>query len=75
MSAMTRSPACASAGGRTSGSFGAASVTVIAASIASPIELGRVGRQAGRQIDRDDRNARGVDVGDDRLEQAGQRRR
>ena len=37
MSAMTMSPARVSAGGRTSGSFGAASVTVIAASIESPI--------------------------------------
>ena len=36
MSAITMSPACISAGGRTSGSFGAPSVTVMAASIASP---------------------------------------
>ena len=37
MSAMTMSPACASPGGSTSGSFGAASVTVMPASIESPI--------------------------------------
>ena len=36
MSAITRSPQCASAGGSTSGIFGAARVTVIDASIASP---------------------------------------
>ena len=36
MSAMTRSPACVSAGGNTSGIFGAASVTVIDASTAGP---------------------------------------
>ena len=72
MSAITRSPAWESAGGKTSGIFGAASVTVIVASIASPGELGGVGRETGRQIDRDDRHAELVDVGDDRLEQAGQ---
>ena len=36
MSAITRSPACVSAGGNTSGIFGAASVTVIVASTAGP---------------------------------------
>ncbi len=40
MSAMTTSPACASPGGSTSGSFGAASVTVIDASMQSPIRCG-----------------------------------
>ena len=38
-----------------------------------PVELVRVRRHAGRQIDGDDRHAEPVDVGDDRLEQAGQR--
>ena len=37
MSAITTSPAFISAGGRTSGSFGAARVTVTVASIESPI--------------------------------------
>ena len=40
-----------------------------------PVELVRVGRQAGRQIDRDDWNAEAVDVGDDGLEQSRERRR
>ena len=40
MSAMTMSPACVSPGGSTSGSFGAASVTVSVASIEGPIGLG-----------------------------------
>ena len=75
MSAITRSPACASAGGNTSGIFGAASVTVIDASIAGRSSSARVGRQPGRQIDRDDRHAELVDVGHDRLEQPGQRPR
>ena len=36
--------------------------------------LGVIGRQAARQIDGDDRNARGVDVGGDRFHHAGERR-
>ena len=71
MSAITRSPACVSAGGRMSGIFGAPSVTVIDASIAVPSTYGGVGRDAGRQIDRDDRHAEAVDVGDDGFEEAG----
>ena len=65
MSAMTMSPARVSAGGSTSGSFGAASVTVSPGFDRVADRLRRVGRQPGRQIDRDDRDARGVDVGDD----------
>ena len=68
MSAITMSPARVSAGGSTSDSFGAASVTVMPASIDGADRLVRVGRQAGRQIDGDDRNAGRVDVGDDGLE-------
>ena len=70
MSAMTMSPARVSPGGRTSGSFGAPSVTVRPASIDGADRLRRIGRQAGRQIDRHDRNARRVDVGNHRLDQA-----
>ena len=70
MSAITMSPACSSAGGSTSGIFGAPSVTVIVASMQSPISSWRVGRHARRQVDRDDRQARRVHVGDDRLEHA-----
>ena len=72
MSAITRSPARESAGGKTRGIFGAASVTVMVASIASPGQLRGVGREACRQIDRHHRHAELVDVGDDRLEQPGQ---
>ena len=70
-----RSPgrrACVSAGGNTSGIFGAASVTVIDASMAGPSTSCAVGRHAGRQIDRHDRHAEPVDVGDDGFEQAGE---
>ena len=66
MSAMTMSPARVSAGGSTSGSFGAPSVTVSAGFDRLADRLRRVGRQARRQIDRHDRDARRVDVGDDR---------
>ena len=71
MSAMTTSPARVSAGGSTSGSLGAASVTVSAGlDRRSPIgSCESADRPDGRSID-DDRNARRVDVGDDRLEQA-----
>ena len=75
MSAITTSPDFISAGGSTSGSFGAASVTVTVASIASPIRSRRVGRHAGRNVDRHDRHAGFVDVGDDRFVETGQRRR
>ena len=52
MSAITTSPACASPGGRTSGSFGAASVTVIDASMQSPIRCGvSADSPLGRSID------------------------
>ncbi len=73
MSAMTRSPACVSAGGSTSGIFGAASVTVIDASIGDPLDRRAVRREPGRQVDGDDRHAEPVDVGDDGLEQPRQR--
>ena len=72
MSAMTRSPACVSAGGRTSGIFGAPSVTVIDASIASPSSsCVSADRPVGRSIATTGTPER-VDVGDDRLEQPGQ---
>ena len=68
MSAMTMSPARVSAGGSTSGSFGAASVTVSPASIDSPIGSAEsADRPDGRSID-DDRDAGRVHVGDHRLE-------
>ncbi len=52
MSAMTSVPVSASAGGSTSGSFGAPSVTVSAARIAGPIGSGRSAeRPLGRSID------------------------
>ncbi len=51
MSAMTMSPACVSAGGSTSGSFGAPSVTVIAASI-GVADRARASRRRGRTADR-----------------------
>ena len=52
MSAITTSPACASPGGSTSGSFGAASVTVIDASMQSPIRCGvSADRPLGRSIE------------------------
>ena len=41
--------------------------------MASPVELVRVGRHAGRQIDRHHRHAEAVDVGDDGFEQPGER--
>ena len=74
MSAITTSPAFISAGGSTSGSFGAASVTVTVASIESPIRsdvsaLMPEGMSIGH-----DRHAGFVDVGDDRLVETGQRR-
>ncbi len=51
MSAMTMSPARVSAGGSTSGSFGAASVTVRPASIDGPIGSGEsADRPDGRSI-------------------------
>ena len=75
MSAMTMSPARVSAGGSTSGSFGAPSVTVIPASIESPIVSWRVGRKPGRQVDRRrPESPDAVDVGDHRFHQPGQRR-
>ena len=74
MSAMTMSPARVSAGGSTSGSLGAASVTVRPASIDGADRLRRIGGEPRRQIDGDHRNARRVDVGDDRLDEAGHRR-
>ena len=74
MSAMTTSPACASPGGSTSGSFGAASVTVIDASMQSPIRCGvSADSPLGRSID-DDRDRRRVDVGDDRFHHPAKRR-
>ena len=52
MSAMTTSPASALAGGSTSGSFGAPSVTVIDASMQSPIRSGvSADSPLGRSID------------------------
>ena len=52
MSAITMSPARVSAGGRTSGSFGAASVTVVPASIEAPIGSDvSADRPDGRSID------------------------
>ena len=52
MSAMTMSPARISPGGSTSGSFGAAMVTVRPASIESPIGSGEsADRPDGRSID------------------------
>ena len=52
MSAITTSPAYASAGGSTSGSFGAARVTVIVASMQSPIRCGvSADTPLGRSID------------------------
>ena len=74
MSAMTMSPARVSAGGSTSGSFGAASVTVMLGFDRLADRIAGIGRQAGRQIDGDDRNARRVDVGDHAFDQAGDRR-
>ena len=74
MSATTRSPARSRAGGRTSGSFGAPSVTVSAAWMAGPItSCVSADRPLGRSIG-DDRHRRAVDVGHDGLEQARQRR-
>ena len=57
MSAMTRSPQWASPGGRISGSFGAASVTVSVASMHGPIGVGGVGRQPRWQVDGDHRRS------------------
>ena len=52
MSAITTSPAWASPGGSTSGSFGAASVTVIDASMQSPTRCGvSADRPLGRSIE------------------------
>ena len=73
MSAMTTSPACASPGGSTSGSFGAASVTVIDASMQSPIRCGvSADSPLGRSIETIGMSD-GVDVGDDRLHHAAER--
>ena len=74
ISAITTSPAFISAGGRTSGNFGAPSVTVTVASIESPIKSQVSARHARWHIDRDDRHAGFVDVGDDRLVETRQRR-
>ena len=74
MSAMTMSPARVSAGGRTSGSFGRRERHRQAGLDRVADRLRRIGRQAGRQIDRDHRDARRVDVGDDAFDQAGERR-
>ena len=74
MSAITMSPARVSAGGSTSDSFGAASVTVMPASMDVANRLVRIGGQSRRQIDGDDRDAGRVDVGDHGFEQAGERR-
>ena len=74
MSAMTMSPARISAGGSTSGNFGAPSVTVTPASIESPISsCESADRPEGRSID-DDGDAGRVHIGDDRLEQTVERR-
>ena len=74
MSAMTTSPAFCSAGGSTSGSFGAPSVTVTDASMQSPIRSGVSADMPDGQVDGDDRDAAGVEVGDDGLVQALERR-
>ena len=75
MSAMTRWPASASAGGSTSGSFGAPSVTVVVACIAGPIGSDRSAESPlGRSMATTGRGRR-VDVGDDRFRQARERRR
>ena len=70
MSAITRSPARRSAGGSTSGTFGAASVTVIVASMLSPGGSWESADRPARQVDGHDRDPRAVDIGDDRLEDA-----
>ena len=68
MSAITMSPARVSAGGSTSGSFGAASVTVSPASIESPIGSGESADSPdGRSIATTGMPER-VHVGDDRLD-------
>ena len=72
MSAMTRSPAWRSAGGSTSGIFGAASVTVIDATMAPPSVSCESADRPGRQIHRHDRDGQIVDVGDDGFEQPGE---
>ena len=57
MSATTMLPACASPGGSTSGSFGAASVTVMRGANAFADRFGVIGGQAARKIHGDDGNA------------------
>ena len=74
MSAMTSEPANASAGGSTSGSFGAPSVTVTRRVHGRTGHVGTVRGQSARQIDRHDGPRGRVQIGHDRLREPGQRR-
>jgi len=74
MSAMTMSPARTSAGMSTSGSLGRASVTVVPASIDSPIGKEESAERPDGKVDGDHGNIRPVDVGDHAFDQAADRR-